>query len=370
MDLERTTNRRSFLYTTGLAAGAMALSLPTQTACKTAQKKEKLGVALVGLGYYSTDLLAPALQETKYATLAGIVTGTPAKAQSWKEKYDIPEKNIYNYENFDRIADNPDIDVVYVVLPNSMHKEYVIRAAKAGKHVFCEKPMAVTAADCREMIAACRENGVKLTIGYRMQHEPHTQEIMRIGKEKTLGPIRMITAGAGWRWDNPGDHWKNKKAYGGGAMMDMGVYSLQGARYAMGEEPVAVAAQQYTRRPEVFSEVDEFTSFQLQFPSGALANLHTSLGVNMNYLQVNADNGWYRLDPFQSYNGIEGESSQGPISFETGNQQAKQMDDDCYAIMNDEALLVPGEEGLRDMVIVEAIRQSVAEGGRWINLEG
>ena len=348
----------------------MALSLPTQIACKPPPKKDKLGVALIGLGYYSTDLLAPALQETKKAYLAGIVTGSQEKAQRWKEKYNIPEKNIYNYENFDSIKDNPDIDVVYVVLPNSMHKEFVIRGAKAGKHVFCEKPMAVTSADCREMIEACRENGVKLAIGYRMQHEPHTQEIMRIGKEKSIGPIRMIAAGTGWRWDNPGDHWKNKKVYGGGAMMDMGVYALQAARYAMGEEPVAVSAQQYTRRPEVFSEVDEFTSFQLQFPSGALANLHTSLGVEMNYLQVNADSGWYRLEPFQSYSGIQGVSSQGPISFETGNQQAKQMDDDCLAILNDEPLSVPGEEGLRDIQIVEAIRQSVAEGGHWINLNG
>lgn len=353
-----------------MAAGALALSLPVQSACKTTPKKDKLGVALVGLGYYSTDLLAPALQLTKYCSLTGIVTGTPEKAQAWKEKYKIPDKNIYHYENFDQIARNPDIDVVYVVLPNSMHKEYVIRAAKAGKHVFCEKPMAVTAADCREMIEACRANQVKLAIGYRMQHEPHTQELMRYGKEKAFGPIRMITAGAGWRWDDPGDHWKNKKAYGGGAMMDMGVYSLQAARYCMGEEPIAVSAQQYTRRPDVFSEVDEFTSFQLQFPSGALANLHTSLGVNMNYLQVNADEGWYRADPFSSYTGITAESSKGPISFETGHQQAKQMDDDCYAILNEQPLPVPGEEGLRDIQIVEAIRQSVAEGGRWVALNG
>lgn len=362
------TDRRNFIYTSGMAAGALALSLPVTSACRNLQKKDKLGIALVGLGYYSTDLLAPALQETQYAYLAGIVTGTPEKAQTWKEKYDIPDKNIYNYENFDQIADNADIDVVYIVLPNSMHKEYTIRGAKAGKHVFCEKPMAVTAADCQEMIDACKANGVKLAIGYRMQHEPHTQELMHFAESDPFGAIRMITAGAGWRWDTPGDHWKNKKAYGGGAMMDMGVYSLQAARYAMGEEPIAVAAQQYTRRPDVFNEVDEFTSFQLQFPSGALANLHTSLGVGMNYLQVNADNGWYRVDPFSAYSGIAGESSNGPITFEAGNQQAKQMDDDCQAILNGADMPVPGEEGLRDIRIVEAIRQSVAEGGRWIAL--
>lgn len=369
MNTKTKRDRRHFLYTSSLAAGALALGLPTQSAARSKRPKDKLGIALVGLGYYSRDLLAPALQETEHAYLAGIVTGTPEKAKTWREQYKIPEKNIYNYDNFDRIADNPDIDVVYIVLPNSMHKEYTIRAAKAGKHVFCEKPMAVTASDCQEMIDACRNNDVKLAIGYRMQHEPHTRELMRYAKEQTFGAIRMITAGAGWRWGDPGDHWKSKKAYGGGAMMDMGVYSLQAARYCTGEEPVAVAAQQYIRRPEAFDGVDEFTSFQLKFPSGILANLHTSLGVQMNYLQVSADHGWYRVDPFSAYSGVTVESSKGPISLVAGNQQARQMDDDCLAIINGKDMMVPGEEGLRDIKIVEAIRQSVAEGGRWIELD-
>src|SRR6201991_3684547 len=156
------TSRREVLKTLAVGSSVLLLS-PNVLLSATRRKKDKLGVALVGLGYYSTDLLAPALQQTKNCYLAGIVTGTPAKAETWKQKYNIPDKNIYNYQNFDSIANNPDIDVVYVVLPPSMHAEYSIRAAKAGKHVWCEKPMAVSEAECKSMIDACNQNKVKLS---------------------------------------------------------------------------------------------------------------------------------------------------------------------------------------------------------------
>src|SRR5688572_7613309 len=158
-------SRRKFIHDISLTAlGISTLSSFASCSNTKAQvgntKNEKadgkLGIALVGLGSYATGQLAPALQQTKDCYLAGIVTGTPAKAEKWKSQYNLADKNIYNYQNFDRIKDNPDIDVIYVVLPNSMHAEYVIRAAKAGKHVICEKPMAVTVEDCDEMIAACK----------------------------------------------------------------------------------------------------------------------------------------------------------------------------------------------------------------------
>lgn len=323
--------------------------------------KEKLGIALVGLGYYSGQILAPALQETENCYLAGIVTGTPEKEKVWAEKYGIKDNNIYNYENYESIADNDDIDIIYVVLPNSMHAEYVIRAANAGKHVLCEKPMALNAKECEEMIKACEDNKRKLSIGYRMQFEPHTQEIMRMGQEKVFGPVRMVNAGAGYR-EGRADHWKLDKEMGGGAMMDMGVYALQAARYVTGEEPIAVTAQSFTTRPELFTEVDETTLFQLEFPSGALANLHTSFGMGMNYLNVTADEGWFKLDPFSAYRGIEGESKNGPIEFPQINQQATQMDEQAYCVMEDKPMRVPGEEGLRDMRVVEAIYRAIESG--------
>jgi len=318
-----------------------------------------VGIALVGLGYYSTDLLAPALQETSTAYLAGIVTGTPSKAQAWKEKYSIPEKNIYNYENFDRIADNPDIDIVYVVLPNFMHKEYTIRAAKAGKQVICEKPMALNAEECREMIEACNENGVQLSIGYRMQFEPYTQEVMRLGQERVFGEVLQVTAGAAFRHRGTGG-WRLKKELGGGGMMDMGVYSLQAARYVTGEEPVQVSARSYVARPEYFTEVEEAMMFDLMFPSGCVASLSAGFHANVNTLKVVAEKGWFELEPFQAYRGIKGRSSQGEFSFPDINQQAAQMDEVAQCILTGKPMRVTGEEGLKDMMVVDRIYECAA----------
>lgn len=355
--------RRKFVKYTAFGAAVATAAAVGFPHILTRKKKERLGVALVGLGYYSTDLLAPALQLTQNCYLAGIVTGSPEKAESWKKKHNLPDKNIYNYDNFDRIADNPDIDVVYVVLPPVLHKEFTVRAANAGKHVWCEKPMAMTAAECEAMIKACADNKVKLTIGYRMQHEPNTQEIIGYARDKTFGKIKMISVAAGY-FDGRTDHWKQNRAMGGGAMFDMGVYSLNAARYATGEEPIAVLAQEKTTRPEIYTRADETTIFQLEFPSGALANCATSLGMSMNYLNVTAEKGWYKLDPFQSYSGIQGESSKGKLNLKIPNQQAKQMDDDALAIMKNTALIVPGEEGWRDIKVVEAIHLSATEGRR------
>lgn len=354
-------NRRDALKSI-IVGGAASIFSPNTLLASTAPMKEKLGIALVGLGYYSTDLLAPALQTTEKCYLAGIVTGSPEKAEKWKQKYNIPDKNIYNYQNFDSIANNPDIDVVYVVLPPSMHKEYTIRAAKAGKHVFCEKPMAPTVNDCLAMIKACNDNKVKLAIGYRCQHDPNTQEFMRITKEKLYGKVRMVACGTGY-FDNRTTHWKQNKALGGGVMGDMGVYALQGARLATGEEPIAVTAQASTTRPEIYKEVEETMMFQLQFPSGALAACHTSFGIQMNYLQVNYERGWLRMDSLSNYSGNKGSHSKGIIDFPLKSQQAKQLDEDCMALMNSTQLIAPGEEGLRDIKVVEAIYKAAQNGG-------
>ena len=181
---------------------------------------------------------------------------------------------------------------VYIVLPNSMHAEYVIRTANAGKHVICEKPVASNPEECQAMINACEENKRRLTIGYRMQFEPHTQEIMRLGQNHVFGPV------------------------------------------------------------------------QLEFPSGALANLHTSFGMSMNYLNVTAKDGWFELDPFSSYSGIQGESKDGPIEFPSVNQQATQMDEQALSIMKDQPLRVPGEEGLKDMTVVEGVYKAVETGSK------
>ncbi|HDS07100.1 MAG TPA: Gfo/Idh/MocA family oxidoreductase [Bacteroides sp.] len=348
-------SRRRFVRNAALAAAATGLRSRTLAMPGILTgKQKKVGVALVGLGYYSTDLLAPALQETKTAYLAGIVTGTPAKEKIWMEKYGIPRENVYNYENFDEMSTNPDIGIVYVVLPNSMHKEYTIRAARAGKHVICEKPMALNAQECREMITACEEYGVTLSIGYRMQFEPHTQEVMRLGQERVFGQVLHISCGAGFRNGGSG-HWKLRRDMGGGAMMDMGVYPLQAARYVTGEEPVIVNARSCVTRPEIFTDVEEAMMFDLQFPSGCTASLSTGFHAEFNFLKVFAEEGWFGLDPFSSYRGIKGKTSRGPLEFPQINQQAAQMDEVAECILSGKPMRVPGEEGLRDMIVVDRI---------------
>ena len=360
------SSRRTVLQTLSLASASTIVSPHTLLAA-TSPKKNKLGVALVGLGYYSTDLLAPALQLTKNCYLAGIVTGTPEKAEKWKKQYNIPDKNIYSYQTFDQLANNPDIDVVYVVLPPSMHEEYVVRAAKAGKHVWVEKPMAVTAKECQNMIDTCRKNKRILTVGYRLHHEPNTQAYVKYLRDGGIGKISMVNCAAAY-YDARTDHWKQKKEMGGGVMYDMGVYAIQGARLSTGEEPIALTAQQYTTRPEVYKNgLDETSMAQLEFPSGARAIIQTSYGMNMNFLHVTGQKGELEIEPYSGYNGVKGQGSNGfntDVPYKMPMQQAMQMDDDAQAIMQNKPVLVPGEEGLADIRIVEAIYKAAKEGKR------
>jgi len=354
--------RRKFLGQ--LAAGTVGAALGGRlfASVNVPKKKDRLGVALVGLGYYSTDLLAPALQLTSKCYLAGVVSGTPGKIEAWQKRYAIPDANVYSYDNFDTIANNPAIDVVYVVLPPSLHAEYAIRAAKAGKQVWCEKPMAPSVRDCEAMIKACRDNKVKLAIGYRLHHEPNTQQIIKFQQEQKYGKPVSAAAAAGY-FDPRTNHWKQKKALGGGVMGDMGVYPLNALRYGTGLEPIAVTAKASTTRPEIYTEVEETMNFELEFPGGVTGVGEASFGRPMNKLRVTCEKGGYELAPFQAYSGVRGSTTDGLVLNATiPNQQAKQMDDDAAAIIDDTPLLAPGEEGLKDIIVVEAIYRSVAAG--------
>lgn len=364
-NMRKTMGRRQFVE--HLTGGFLTASVLPKTIFAQQPEKilaKKMGVALVGLGYYSTQVLAPALQETKNVRLAGIVTGTPEKEQIWRDKYGIPAGNIYNYKNFDAIADNPDIDIIYVVLPNALHAEYVIRAARAGKPVICEKPMALSVSECASMIEACRQNNVALSIGYRMQFEPHTQEVIRYAKEKTFGSVTYVEASAGFFNRSDKSHWKLQRALGGGVVMDMGVYSIQAARYSVGGEPMSVQAQAFVTRPELYDDVEEVVTFQLEFSGGVIANCMTSFAHNINLLHVVAEKGWYQLNPMSSYSGIKMTSSRGPVAFENVNQQAAQMDEVAWCIANKLPMRTPGEEGLRDLKVVEALYRSLRTGSK------
>lgn len=367
-------SRRQFLLNAGLSALTVpaltdALGRPVRTAPK--QPARKLGIALVGLGSYSKNQLAPALQQTQYCQLTGVVTGTLSKADEWMTKYNIPKANVYDYKTFDRIADNPAIDVVYVVLPNSMHREFVVRAAQAGKHVICEKPMAVTAADCQAMIDACRKANRQLAIGYRLHYEPFTQEVMRLGQQKVFGPVKYIESSDAFRIGDP-SQWRLKKAMaGGGALMDVGIYAVQGARYVTGEEPVSVTAQFSPKtEPQKFKDVEETLFWQFQFPSGAVSNSTTSYTAGVERLYAACQDGWFELSPAFGYGPLKGRTTKEPIDQPVVNHQAVHMDGVCKDLLDGKKLPdhITGEEGLRDVRLLQAIYRA-AETGRKIDLK-
>lgn len=359
-----TASRRNFIRNSAIGAGTLLLS-PALAALAETRDNKRLGVALVGLGGYAGGQLAPALQHTKNCYLAGIVTGTPNKAKEWAAKYNIPSKNIYNYQNFDEIAKNPDIDIIYVVLPVSMHKEYTIRAAKAGKHVICEKPMALNAAECREMIAACKKADRLLSIGYRLHFEPHTQEVMRLGQKQVFGKVTTVDTANGFTYNGDPNAWRLKKALaGGGGLMDMGIYAIQGARYTLGQEPIAVKATQEKTRPQLFKDVDETVFWELKFPGGQKVTGKSSYNHDWGYLRAQAEKGTFELEPAYGYDGLDGKINGKPMQIPNIIQQAAQMDDFATCVKLKKQSRVPGEEGLKDMKVVDAIYRSL-DTGKW-----
>lgn len=367
-------SRRKFIYNLGLTTLGLT-SFASVYSCSSSTKKErkgtsmnrdkeKLGIALVGLGAYAGGQLAPALELTEHCYLAGIVTGTPSKIPEWKEKYNISDKNIYTYENFDSIKDNPDIDIIYVVLPNSMHAEYTIRAAQAGKHVICEKPMAITVEDCDRMIEACNKANVRLSIGYRLHFDPYHQEMIRLANEKVFGELTDLSSSFGFK-ASAGIWRLNKALAGGGPLMDLGIYSVQGFCYLSGMEPIAVTAKEGLKSdPVKFREVEESLTWEFEMPNGLRAKGMTSYSENINFLRAEAEKGWFELKPAFNYGGLKGETSTGKIELKPVNQQARQMDDFSLAVKNNRPTPVPGEMGRRDVKLLQAIYEAMNTGKR------
>jgi predicted dehydrogenase len=360
----RFQTRREFIKTTALAAASVPFVGALAASARAAEPGRKIGFALAGLGNLSTHQIAPALQKTKFCRLTGIVTGHPDKAERWKAQYNIPDKNIYNYDNMEKMADDPDIDAVYVVTPNGLHAEQTIKAAKAGKHVLSEKPMEVSVEKCQQMIDECKKAGRQLAIGYRLHFEPNNLECVRLVREKVFGNLKVINAGFGFRMGDP-TQWRLKRALaGGGPLMDVGIYALQATRYLTDEEPVLVSAVETRTDPVKFSEVEESLVWQMKFPGGVIANCSTTYNAEgMDYYTAFADNGWFQLHPAYNYDGNRGTRSDGQtIQFPDIDQFAAEMDDFAQCILENRPTKVPGEEGLRDVKIMMAIYEAARSG--------
>ena len=361
--------RREFLKTSAIAAASLPF-LGVLTSCaQNAAPARKIGFALAGLGGLSTHQIAPALQNTKFCKLTGIVTGHPSKAERWKAQYNIPDKNIYNYDNMEKMADNPDIDVVYVVTPNGLHAEHTIKAAKAGKHVLCEKPMEVSVEKCQQMIDECKKAGKQLAIGYRLHFEPNNLECVRLAREKVFGSLKIIEAGFGFQIGDP-TQWRLKKDLaGGGPLMDVGIYSLQATRYISGEEPILISAIATTTDPVKFKEVEESIIWQMKFPSGVIANCSSTYKFRgIDRYTAYAEDGWFGLEPAYDYDGIRGRRSDGEqINLPAIDHFVAEMDDFAQCILENRPTKVSGEEGLRDVKIMMAIYES-AKNGKTVEL--
>jgi predicted dehydrogenase len=366
------TSRRDFLQKITLSTAALPfLNLNRTTKAKESSLKSSddkvLRVAIMGLGSYGTRV-AEAMRACQKAKLVGVISGTPSKISAWQQKYDIPEKNCYNYENFDNIKNNPDIDAVYVITPNALHHDEVIRVAKAGKHVICEKPMSINAKLGQEMVDACKKANVKLLVGYRMHFEPHTLEIIRMRTDGEFGKIMFFQGLSGFTIGNPNQWRLNKELSGGGAMMDIGIYSVNGARYTTGEEPVWVTAQETKTDPEKFKDgIDETIQFQFGFSSGAVASCLST--YNMNYLDrffLTGQKGFAELNPATGYGPIRGRTNKGELTQPVVTHQTVQMDEMSDIILRGKKPVVPvdGEEGVRDLKIIDAIYEAVRTGKR------
>ena len=362
--------RRDFLRNIGASALMLQLNSLTTFADSSDHHKQPyqgkvLRVAIMGLGGYGTRV-AEAMKDCTKAKLVGVISGTPSKIKDWQAKYNIPEKNCYNYDNFDQVKNNPDIDAIYVITPNALHHSQVIRVANAGKHAICEKPMALNAREGQEMIDACKKANVKLLVGYRMHFEPRTLEVIRMRNAGEFGKVMFFQGQCGFKAGDPKQWRLNKALAGGGSMMDIGIYALNGARYMVGEEPVWVTAQETKTDPVKFKDgVDETIQFQLGFASGAVASCLSSYNINhLDRFFLSGDKGFAEMQPSTGYGPIRGRTHQGELTQPVTIHQTVQMDEMADIILTNKKPVVPvnGEEALKDLKIIDAIYQAVKTG--------
>lgn len=356
------------------AAGAIDLAPPDKQPPNLQLPKppgKKVGFAIVGLGELALSQILPAFRDANHCRPVALVSGHADKANAVAAAYQIDPKAIYSYDNYDSIKDNPEVEVIYIVLPNNMHAEYTVRGFKAGKNVLCEKPMSVTVEEAQQMIDAGKQANKKLMIAYRLRYEPNNRRMIEMCRKQEHGPLRVISANNTQNTKAP--NIRLSKATGGGPVGDVGVYCINAARYLSGEEPVEVFAMQTKPSEDPrFAEVPATVTFQLRFPSGVLA--HCSCGfdeMSCRDYRVIAKDGFFGLDPAYDYHGIRGyvntATGREELKAPDINQFAAEMDHMAQCVMEDKQPLTPGEEGLADMKVVAAIGQSI-EGGKVVRI--
>lgn len=342
-----------------------------------APRPGSVGFAIIGLGDYALKQIMPRFRQSERCHIAALVSGNAAKLKEVGAAYGIPASAQYTYDRFAEIAKNPAVEAVYVILPSGLHAEWTERAFAAGKHVMCEKPMALSSAECERMIAASERANRKLMVGYRCHFEPYNRAAMDLMGEKAVGDLRLIRTEHSYRLGaaTPATNWRVNRALGGrGPMEDYGLYGLQAALYLSGEMPLRVSATSFRPQGDPrFSEFLAHVAAQLHFPSGAAAQIvssYDSAGLNM--VEARGTTAALLMRPATGYGGntLELDNGRSTRKLEPGDSEvqfARMLDHLAAAIRDDTPIITPGEMGLRDLRLMEAI-YAAAETGRSIRL--
>ena len=325
---------------------------------------KKTRYAVVGIGWFAQAAVLPGFKNANNSELVAIVSGDSEKRHEVAKMYGVES---YTYAQYDELMASGKVDAVYIVLPNAMHKEYTIRAAKHKVHVLCEKPLASSSEECREMIAACERNGVKLMTAYRLHLEHANLAAVELVKSGKLGTLRMLQTTNAQKVEAETARLEGDLA--GGPLMDMGVYCVNAARYLFRADPVEVTGFATAGGPK-FGEVAEMVGAVLRFPDGQLAYL----GCGFNHAKASEFNlmgteGSVRLGKAFSFTGekimqveLESDSKPTTTTYKDTDHVGAEIVYFADCIQNDTEVEPDGYEGLADLMIIDAIRESAKSG--------
>jgi predicted dehydrogenase len=337
---------------------------------ETRRRAKRVRYAVVGLGHIAQAAVLPAFRHaSRNSELVALVSGEPRKLRALGRRYRV--EHLCNYDELDALLADDVVDAVYIALPNDMHRDFAIRAARAGKHVLCEKPMAVSARDCETMIHTARSEHVKLMVAYRLHFERANLEAVRIARSGQLGELRFFSSDFAMQVRDGNIRLQREK--GGGPLYDIGIYCINAARMMMGEDPVAVWCTTTKSRDPRFREVEETAIGVLRFRDERLASFSCSFGAaDRSTFTLTGTRGSITLDPAYEY--AQGLSHTLRIGgrektrhFGKSDQFAPELLYFSSCILNDREPEPSGEEGLEDVRIIEAMHRS-ARTGRWTPL--
>jgi len=331
---------------------------------RSKKAERQVGYAVVGLGHFAQDAILPAFEHAKEnSRLAALVSGDPEKARELGERYGVP---VFSYERLEECLALPEVEAVYIAVPNSLHSEYAVRAARAGAHVLCEKPLATTEAECREMIRACEESDVRLMTAYRLHFEQANLTAVEAVRKGKIGDPRLFTSTFSFQVKAPNIRIERDK--GGGVLWDIGVYCVNAARYLFRAEPVEVFAFCDKGQDPRFAEVEEAASVVMRFPEGKLAAFNVSFGAEAvaTYELVGTE-GTLRVDNAYEYKGelrwelmSEGKKRKGKVP--ERDQIAPELLTFSDCILEGRDPEPDGWEGLTDVRIISALYESARTG--------